>query len=126
MKDIYILVPSYNPDENTMDEFLKELKKEFKNILIINDGSINKMYFDKLKEEGYEIITNYVNLGKGRALKNGINYILNTYKKTEGIITYNKEGIRLKYDIYEDICFEKFFDNVYCDCKGNSRSTCCL
>ena len=99
MKDIYILVPSYNPDENTMDEFLKELKKEFKNILIINDGSINKMYFDKLKEEGYEIITNYVNLGKGRALKNGINYILNTYKKTEGIITCDCDGQHTVKDI---------------------------
>lgn len=38
--------------------------------------------------------------------------------KTEGIITFNSEGIRLKYDIYEDICFEMFLDIEYFECKG--------
>lgn len=37
---------------------------------------------------------------------------------TEGIITSNSEGIRLKYDIYEDICFENYFDREYFECKG--------
>ena len=99
MKNIYILIPSYNPDEKIMNEFLKELKKEFKNILIVNDGSINKMYFESLEKEGYEIINNYVNLGKGRALKNGINYLLNKYPKLEGIVTCDCDGQHTVKDI---------------------------
>lgn len=37
---------------------------------------------------------------------------------SEGIIISNKEGIRLKYDIFEDICFECFFDKEFKSCKG--------
>ena len=37
---------------------------------------------------------------------------------TEGIIISNSEGIRLKYDIYEDICFENYFDKLFNECKG--------
>lgn len=99
MKNIYILIPSYNPEEQIMNEFLKDLKKEFKNILIVNDGSINKMYFESLENEGFEIINNYVNLGKGRALKNGINYLLNKYPKLEGIVTCDCDGQHTVKDI---------------------------
>lgn len=37
---------------------------------------------------------------------------------SEGIVISNKEGIRLKYDIFEDICFEQFFDREFFACKG--------
>ena len=37
---------------------------------------------------------------------------------SEGIIISNSEGIRLKYDIYEDICFENYFDRIFNECKG--------
>ena len=99
MDKIYILVPSYNPDEKIMSEFLKELKDNFKNILIVNDGSINKSYFENLANEGFEILNNYVNLGKGRALKNGINYLLNKDEDIEGIVTCDCDGQHTIKDI---------------------------
>lgn len=99
MDKIYILVPSYNPDEKIMSEFLKELKDNFMNILIVNDGSINKSYFDNLENDGFEILTNYVNLGKGRALKNGINYLLNKDEDIEGIVTCDCDGQHTIKDI---------------------------
>ena len=37
---------------------------------------------------------------------------------SEEIVIRNKEGIRLKYDIFEDICFEQFFDEQFISCKG--------
>lgn len=37
---------------------------------------------------------------------------------SEGVIAQQGEYIRLKYDIFEDICFEHFFDKVYDSCKG--------
>lgn len=99
MDNIYILVPSYNPDEEIMTKFINELKKSFNNILIVNDGSINKSYFDNLQNDGFEVITNYVNLGKGRALKNGINYLLNKDQDIEGIVTCDCDGQHSVKDI---------------------------
>lgn len=41
---------------------------------------------------------------------------------SEEIIIRNKQGIRLKYDIFEDICFEQFFDKEFISCKGKYDS----
>lgn len=38
---------------------------------------------------------------------------------SEGIVAEKEELIRLKYDIYEDICFEHLFDRMFDSCKGN-------
>ena len=37
---------------------------------------------------------------------------------SEGVIVENSTTIRLKYDIFEDICFEKEFDCIFDSCKG--------
>lgn len=36
-----------------------------------------------------------------------------------GIITVRGNRARFKYDIYEDICFEHFFDKKFTECRGN-------
>lgn len=38
---------------------------------------------------------------------------------TEGIIIQKGEYVRLKYDIFEDICFERHFDKCFDACRGN-------
>ena len=38
---------------------------------------------------------------------------------SEGVIIESEDNVRLKYDIYEDICFEKCIDNLFEECKGN-------
>ena len=67
---------------------------------------INKIAFDRARY--FSLGTNIENID------NDILQILNT----EGIIVNNKSGVRLKYDIYEDICFEMYFDNQFKQCKG--------
>ena len=37
---------------------------------------------------------------------------------SEGVVISNNQYIRLKYDIFEDICFEKRFDVLFAECKG--------
>lgn len=37
---------------------------------------------------------------------------------SEGVLIENGHGVRLKYDIFEDICFEKEFDNAFISCRG--------
>lgn len=83
MKDIYVIVPVYNPIEEITNKFIEELEKEFKNIIIINDGStnVNKKYFDTFKK--HTVLTHHINQGKGRAMKTAFNYLLeevNTFK----------------------------------------------
>lgn len=38
--------------------------------------------------------------------------------KSEGIIVESKNKIRLKYDIFEDICFERYIDKAFDACRG--------
>ena len=38
--------------------------------------------------------------------------------KSEGIIVESKDKIRLKYDIFEDICFERYIDKAFDACHG--------
>lgn len=37
----------------------------------------------------------------------------------QGIVSITGERVRLKYDIFEDICFEQFFDKVFDESRGN-------
>lgn len=41
---------------------------------------------------------------------------------SEGVIIQQRDYIRLKYDIFEDICFEHYFDKVFNLCKGKYKN----
>ncbi len=100
IKDAVVLLPCYNPDEKIMSAFLKVLSKTFKNIVIVNDGcsKIHDDFFKKL-EKKYPIFKHYQNFGKGRGIKNGLNYILNQYPDCKVIITADCDGQHTVEDI---------------------------
>lgn len=99
-KDAVILIPCYNPDEAIMDAFIKELGKTYQNIVFVNDGCSKEhdAYFKKL-EKKYPIVKHYKNYGKGRGIKNGLNYILNNYPDCKAIITADCDGQHSVKDI---------------------------
>ncbi len=41
------------------------------------------------------------------------------FLKSNNVATINENLVRLKYDIYEDICFERLFDKKFDLCRGN-------
>lgn len=41
---------------------------------------------------------------------------------SEGVVAQQGEYIRLKYDIFEDICFEHYFDKAFDLCKGKYKN----
>ena len=41
---------------------------------------------------------------------------------SEGVIAQQGDYIRLKYDIFEDICFEHYFDKAFDLCKGKYKT----
>lgn len=101
MKNVFVVVPTLDPEEDIMEKFIKELHKEFEHILVVNDGSnsIHDEFFERLEKDGIEIIRHYKNLGKGRGLKNAFNYLLNKYPEIEGVITCDCDGQHSVKDI---------------------------
>ena len=85
---------------------LKDKQKKYDIKINEIEKTINKIVFDRAKNFTLGINQNELDA-------NIVNALI-----TEGIIISNSEGIRLKYDIYEDICFENYFDKLFNECKG--------
>ena len=101
MDNIFIIIPTLDPDEEIMLKFVKQLKKDFNNILVVNDGSkaVFDSFFKDLEKLGVIVLKHYVNLGKGRGIKNAFNYILNNYPDIEGCVTCDSDGQHSVKDI---------------------------
>lgn len=101
MKDIFIVIPTLNPNISILDPFLKELQKEFKNVLVYDDGCREEYqdYFKKLEKKGIIVLHHYINLGKGRAMKDAFNYLLNEYPNLKGVVTADSDGQHSVKDI---------------------------
>ena len=104
-KKTIVLIPSLNPNNELID-YVKNVISSGNNIevIVINDGSRDEYtdIFNKIdKIKRCVVLTHEVNLGKGRALKNGFNYFLNNYSKDEvnGIITADSDGQHAINDI---------------------------
>lgn len=105
-----IVIPIYNPNEKITEDFLKDLTKKFSNIIFVNDGCSSEYdeFFEKL-EKKYPVIKHSVNLGKGRGLKNSINYILNNYPEYSIIVAADCDGQHSVEDIEK--CYEEAKNN---------------
>ncbi len=90
------IIPALNPDDKLL-KLIKELKKDYKDIIIVNDGSENTLIFDKIKD--CIILTHDVNKGKGEALKLSFKYYLdNLNNKYLGVICLDADGQHLPTD----------------------------
>lgn len=101
MKNIFIVIPTLDPDEEIMEKFLKELEKDFEHILVVNDGSkeIHNKFFASLEKRGIIVLKHFKNYGKGRGLKNAFNYLLNEYSDIQGVVTCDSDGQHSVKDI---------------------------
>lgn len=87
-----ILIPSYEPD-NKLINLVDDLNKEEVDIVVVNDGSNET--FDNIfnNAQKYAKVISYENnMGKGYALKKGIEYIKDNYKEDYLIITMDSDG----------------------------------
>lgn len=100
MQDVVIIIPTLNPKEKLI-ELINELKeKNFKRIIVVNDGSNNesKKIFEAIKNDVI-ILEHKENEGKGKALKDAIEYILNKMDGFIGCITVDGDGQHRPNDI---------------------------
>lgn len=99
-----IFIPAHNPDERLITYCEDLVKAGFTKIIVLNDGSDEEFrpVFDKLTGVPEVVMLSHaINLGKGRALKNGFNYFLSMEDagKYSGVITADADGQHLIKDV---------------------------
>lgn len=101
MNNVVVIIPAYKPDEKIMMDFIKQLVKEFKNVIIVDDGSGESYrgFFKSFEKMGCVLLKHNVNLGKGRAIKNAFNYCLNLDIPFIGTVTADCDGQHSVEDI---------------------------
>jgi len=102
-----ILIPVYQPQANLL-ELVRELREllgaraDEVPICVVNDGSdaAHEALFTELEmRHRVRIVRHAVNLGKGAALKTGINAVIVNDKDVESIVTADGDGQHLPKDI---------------------------
>ena len=93
--NIIIMIPSLNPDHKLVNYVKQLTQQDFREILVVNDGS-SALYdpiFDEIRQmDKCTVITHEVNQGKGRALKTGMKYVLEHHPDCVGIVTGDADG----------------------------------
>ena len=94
------VIPSLNPDARLIKLVSDLISNNFNKIIIVDDGSEDKIIFNKLKEHKEVIVlTHDVNKGKGAALKTAFSYykdkLLKDYK---GLVCLDSDGQHLVRD----------------------------
>ena len=91
-------------DENKLREYI------WQHIICLNDSQVTEIVksivFNRAKNFSVGVS---IDLVDGKVLKKLI---------SKGVLVKNKKTVRLKYDVFEDICFEQFFDEQFDECKG--------
>jgi putative flippase GtrA len=99
--NIAALIPAYNPSDNLLAYVKELLAANITQVVIVNDGSLAQYHsdFTMLKAlPGVKVLEHAINLGKGAALKTGLNYISCHYPELVGVITIDADGQHLLED----------------------------
>lgn len=70
LDDVVVIVPAYN-EETKIFETLEGLRKYFKNIIVVDDGSLDNTYSEAKKLSSFTV-KHPINLGQGAAIQTGI------------------------------------------------------
>lgn len=95
-----ILIPAYEA-EPALGETVDALRRMgFQRIVVVDDGSRLPDSLRILNQlDGVHLLKHAVNLGKGAALKTGLNYILLTWPDASGAVTADADGQHSPEDI---------------------------
>jgi glycosyltransferase involved in cell wall biosynthesis len=97
-----VLIPAWQPEERLADLVADLAGRGFGAIILVNDGSGDRhtALFDELALlPRVHVLRHAVNLGKGRALKTGINYFLGESRGLDGVVTADADGQHTAADI---------------------------
>jgi dolichol-phosphate mannosyltransferase len=96
------LIPSYQPTE-TLCNLLQEIRRhDASPIVVVDDGSgagYQPIFQRAIQVPGTTLLANAVNLGKGAALKHGMNYVLVNHPECTGVVTADADGQHSATDV---------------------------
>ncbi len=98
---VVLLIPALNPDRRLID-LVERMKDAWDGpIVLVDDGSDDhhRGIFPEAEKLGCAVVTHAKNLGKGRGLKTGFNYILTHYPDAIGCVTADADGQHTPEDI---------------------------
>lgn len=97
-----VLIPAWEPDEQLAQLAAELAQQGFGAVLLVNDGSDSRYQplFDRIELlPQVHVLKHAVNLGKGRALKTGMNYFLSELPGLNGLVTADADGQHTVGDI---------------------------
>lgn len=100
--DVVLLIPALDPDSNLTELIERLIPVWHCPVVLVDDGSCLEAkaeIFSRAEGMGCKVLTHTANLGKGRGLKTGFNYILNEYPDSLGCVTADADGQHLVKDI---------------------------
>ena len=98
--NIFIVIPTYN-EHRSIGSIVKELRKRDFRVVVVDDGSRDHTIVDANKF-GAELVTHSKNVGKGRCIKEGLEYCLEN--ECDIVITMDGDG---QHDLKE---IDKFIE----------------
>lgn len=103
-KKVLILIPSFKPTKILVEYINELIRNNYNDIVVINDGSPSEYdeIFDELKaKKECTLLKNETNMGKGVALKKGLEFFKEKNKNNKyiGVITVDSDGQHLVKDI---------------------------
>lgn len=128
-RKVLIMIPALNPPQELVEYIQELIHIGFLNILVVDDGSdpSYRPIFNDIKERlSCMVMRHAVNLGKGRAIKTGINYYLNLPEdmRKAGMITVDSDGQHMVKDVKsvaEELC--KHNKSLILGCRDFSKNT---
>jgi len=87
-KNIFVVIPAHN-ESKKIEEVIKKAKKYVKNIIVVDDGSIDNTY-GIAKKNNVVVLKHIINMGKGSALKTGCDFAVKN--KADIIIAIDADG----------------------------------
>ncbi|MDO8954834.1 MAG: bifunctional glycosyltransferase family 2/GtrA family protein [Gammaproteobacteria bacterium] len=99
--NIIALIPAYNPADDLVPYVRELLASDISQVIVVNDGSLAeyRAVFAQLKTlSGLIVLEHAVNLGKGAALKTGLNYAACNFPQAVGVLTIDADGQHLLND----------------------------
>ncbi|MDD3312202.1 glycosyltransferase [Pseudodesulfovibrio sp.] len=97
-----ILIPAYQP-QNALVTLVDALRANGPHpVVVVNDGSAAgtaPVFAELKKRNGVTVLIHEKNMGKGQALKTGLNHILHGFPEAVGIVTADADGQHRPEDI---------------------------
>jgi len=90
LQKIWVLIPAYN-EAKSLPVVIQAVQRKGLRVLVVDDGSADST-FSVAQSQNAEVLKNPVNMGKGKTLQRGIEYLLHQHPDVDALITMDADG----------------------------------